>query len=333
MVPVADWQNLRHAVGKAARGKHHQAEVRGFLANLHEQLSRLQEELLAGTYRVGGYRRFLVHDPKRRTIHAAPFRDRVLQHALLNVVEPDFERVLISDCFASRKGKGKHAAWKRALQFSRRFPFYVKLDVRKYFDSIDHARLLSLLRRMFKDPELLRLLEQIIESYHTAPGRGVPIGTLISQHCANHYLGGVDRLVKERLRVRGYVRYMDDSALWSEDKACLRRWVAVIRTFLWEDLHLRLKPCRFGRTCEGVPFLGARVLSAGILPDRRARRRFADRLQGYAGDYRAGRMTERDLQRRTDALLGSIPSSPSSPSSPSAAWRTRAIAAVAELLE
>ena len=320
LAEVADWKNLRLAVAKAARGKHHRPEVRAFLRSRTEELDRLRRELLDQSYRVSPYRQFVVLDPKRRIIHAAAFRDRVLHHAILNVVEPDFERRLIHDTFACRTGKGKHLAWQRAQQFAARFRYYAKLDVRKYFDSIDHAILRGMLRRVFKDHAFLQLLDRILASHAARPGKGVPIGTLLSQHWANHYLGALDRHVKEALGVPGYLRYMDDFVLFSDRSAAREAWVESVRAFSRSVLCLDLKPVRWGICREGVPFLGGRVLPGGVLPDRRTRRRFALRLRQYQQERFEGRLSERGLQRRLDALFGSLP--------PRArgAWHLRAIA-------
>ncbi len=145
----------------------------------------------------------------------------MLHHALTLVCEPVFERLLIADTFACRRGKGREAAVERAKQFARRYPWFLKLDIRKYFNSIDHERLLWLLGRKFKDRRLLDLFGRIIASYEVTPGRGVPIGSLTSQHFANFYLAGLDRFVKEGLRAGGYVRYMDDFVVWDENRTRL----------------------------------------------------------------------------------------------------------------
>ena len=173
---------------------------------LDENLAGLARDLAEGTYTVGPYHQFTIFDPKERLITAPCFRDRVLHHALTLVCEPVFERFLIADTFACRRGKGREAAVERAKQFARRYPWFLKLDIRKYFNSIDHEILLGLLARKFKDRRLLDLFGRIIASYEVAPGRGVPIGSLTSQHFANFYLGWLDRFVKEGLRAGGYVQ-------------------------------------------------------------------------------------------------------------------------------
>ena len=189
-------------------------------------------ELEHDTFRVGNYHQFTIHDPKERLITAPCFRERVLHHAIFNLCEPILERHLIADTFACRVGKGWLVALERAQRFAGRHRFFLKLDIRKYFDSIAHAILLARLGRLFKDRRLLHLFERIIESYSTPPGRGVPIGSLTSQHFGNFYLASLDRWVKERLRVRGYVRYMDDFALWADTSCALKIHLSEVGNFL-----------------------------------------------------------------------------------------------------
>jgi RNA-directed DNA polymerase len=160
---IAAPANLLEAYLKARRGKTQQAEVRAFAARLDAELGQMRADLLAGRCRFDRYRTFRVYDPKERLIHAAPFPDRVLHHAVLNVCEPYFERAQVFDSYACRKGKGTRAALLRARDFARRYPCYLKLDVRKYFASIGHEPLKDMLRRMFKDQHLLALLETVID--------------------------------------------------------------------------------------------------------------------------------------------------------------------------
>ena len=216
MERVLDRETLREAFARASRGKRTKRDAAAFGMRLDENLAELARDLAEGTYTVGPYHQFTIFDPKERLITAPCFRDRVLHHAVTLVCEPVFERFLIADTFACRRGKGREAAVERARHFARRYPWFLKLDIRKYFNSIDHEVLLGRLARKFKDRRLLDLFGRIIASYEVAPGRGVPIGSLTSQHFANFYLGGLDRFVKEGLRAGGYVRYMDDFVVWGE---------------------------------------------------------------------------------------------------------------------
>ena len=202
--------NLRHAFQRAARGKRHRAEVAAFQITIDERLADMSVRLQRGEFPVGRFRQFEIHDPKRRIITAPDFPERVLHHAIIRVCEPHLERWLIADTYACRPGKGREAAVLRAAGFARRFPWRLHLDVRQYFDSIPHDTLLACLRQRLKDRQLLELFQGIIAGFRGAAGRGLPIGSLMSQHFANLYLGWLDRFVKESLRIPGYVRYMDD---------------------------------------------------------------------------------------------------------------------------
>jgi hypothetical protein len=300
---VIEWSNLREAAAKAMRGKRHRPDARRYLQNLDSNLQHLAEAVRAGTIPVGRMHTFLIRDPKERVICAPCFEERVLHHAIMNVCEPWFERWLIDDTYACRREKGRIAALLRARDFSRRFRWCVKLDVRKYFESIPHSRLLDLLARRFKDLPLLALWRRVIQSHRGAQGRGLPIGSLTSQHFANFYLGWLDRFAKEQLRVQGYVRYMDDMAFWARDRSLLEQAVREAECFLKQELALELKPCHgIQSTRRGFDLLGCRVFPDRLTLSRRSRRRFARKLCRLEAAYRDGRLDESALQARAAAL-------------------------------
>ena len=214
---IPEPENLRLAFHKAARGRRGQAVVRQFAASLDQRIAAMSVAIREGTFPIGRFQQFLIRDPKERVITAPCFDERVLHHAIMNVCEPVMDRWLIDDTFACRTGKGREAAIERAQHFARDAAWSLKLDVRRFFDSVPHGTLMILLERRFKDRRLLELLTRIITAYRGELGIGLPIGSLTSQHFANFYLGWLDRFVKESLRVRGYVRYMDDMILWHDD--------------------------------------------------------------------------------------------------------------------
>ncbi len=191
----------------------------------------------------------------------------------MNLCEPIFERRSIYDSYACRKGKGRLAAIDRAREFCRRNRFFLKMDIRRYFDSVNHEVLRSLLRRMFKDERLLQLFKQIIESYETTPGTGIPIGNLTSQHFANSYLGSLDRFIKEELRCRHFVRYMDDFVVWSDDRAWLpfSRLLGMRIPVVCAERYLKMRY----RHDEGHNF---RASARGLEP-RESRRRLEQQRQ------------------------------------------------------
>jgi hypothetical protein len=253
---IAEPENLALAFWKASRGKRGKAEVRLFGARLGDELERLREGIMAGDYPVGRFRCFTVHDPKERAIYAAAFPERVLHHAIMNICEPEFERAAIFDSYACRKGKGQWAAMARAEAFAAQSSHFLKLDIRKYFDSIAHDRLMGLIEGRFKDDRLLAWFWRLMGCYETAPGRGLPIGSLMSQHWANFFLSPLDRHVKEVLRCKRYVRYMDDSVVWGDSSRDLELVLGAVERVVG-DLGLAFKPWPYiNRTACGMDFLG-----------------------------------------------------------------------------
>ncbi len=299
---IPERDNLRLAFYKASKAKRDRSDQRELAACLEPALTRIADDLLAGTIEFGKAVRFTIHDPKQREITAPVFRERVLHHAIMNICEPYFERFLIDDTYACRIGKGRIAALQRAEHFSRRYPKAVKLDMRRYFDSIRHSELLTRLRTRFKDERLLDLFQKVVASHHTSPDAGLPIGSLISQHLANFYLGWFDRFVKEHLHIRGYVRYMDDCVLWGDSSTELRRAVEESGSFLTRDLHLEARVPWAGSSKSGLPFLGCRVFPTHLQLNRRSRRRYRKRLIALDEDLQRGQLTAPEFQQRTEAL-------------------------------
>lgn len=256
-----------------------------------------------GTVRVGDYRTFYVYDPKKRLICAAAFRERVLHHALMNVCHPFFERHLISSSYATRIGKGTYKALEHAHHAMSRYRYVAKLDVRKYFDTVDHAVLKLQLRRIFKDKALLTVFDAIIDSYQTEECHGLPIGNLTSQYFANHYLSCCDHYIKETLRVPEYVRYMDDMLLFADDYYVLQHCVNEVISYVDKNLHLRLKPPVLVSTAVGVPFLGYHLKKFRIVLTGRSRRRFAQRLSLYGKLLDNGTWTEQQYHEHITPLL------------------------------
>ena len=223
---VCDWDNLYLAYRKARRGKRGRAPAATFEYNQEANLVQLHQELIAKTYAPGDYHSFYIHEPKRRLISAAPFRDRVVHHALCNIIEPVFERGFIYDSYANREGKGTHRALDRAQQFARRFRYVLQCDVRQFFPSVDHAILRGILSHKIADHDVLWLIDHILGSglgvlaqeyemqwfprddlFAINHPRGLPIGNLTSQFWANCYLNPLDHFVKRELCCGGYVRY------------------------------------------------------------------------------------------------------------------------------
>lgn len=259
------FENLHTAYLKARKGKRYAADVMKFSQRLEENLIDLQNHLIWKSYQPSPYRFFTVYEPKERLIAALPFRDRVLHHALCNIIEPIFERSMIFDSYACRVGQGVLAGVNRTTEYLRRARrkwgrvYCLKGDITKFFPSIEHAALKRIIRRRISCPDALDLMELIIDS--TGTERGLPIGNLTSQLWANVYLNELDHFCKERLRVKKYLRYMDDFVLFHHDKHFLRTALQEIRHFLENNLCLSLndKTQIFPVGPRPVDFLGYRI--------------------------------------------------------------------------
>jgi hypothetical protein len=225
----------------------------------------------------------------------------------MNVCEPILERAAVFDSYACRKGKGRVLAVARAQDFARTHRWFLKMDIRKYFDSIHQATLRGLLGRKFKDPLLLGVFDRILASYHNAPGCGLPIGNLTSQHFANFYLSPLDRFLKEKLGRGAYVRYMDDFVVWGESGIELRAVCEQVREFLSAKLKLELKAnTAINRTAFGMDFLGYRLFPGTVRLARRSKVRFTRKFRRYEAAQRCGRWSELKLQQRMQALLAFV---------------------------
>lgn len=255
---IANFQALTAAAKCAVRGKRRKPGPAAFIARLETEALRLERQLLDGSYKPGRYRRIEIRDPKHRIVSAAPFRDRVVHHALCHVVEPIFERGFIFDSYANRIGKGTHRAVDRYEAFRDRFRHVLRCDIFRYFPAIDHDILKRDLRRRIKCEQTLWLMDRIVDGSNKQepvnlhyPGddlwtpyerrRGLPIGNLTSQFFANIYLDGMDHFCKEVLGAKGYLRYVDDFVLFHDDPEVLAAWRVRIARYL-EGRRLKLHP-------------------------------------------------------------------------------------------
>lgn len=300
---IADLENLQLAFYKAQKGKAAKSSVLEYGKNLQANLHDLREQISSAEVEAGDYRYFTIYDPKQRVICAAPFGQRVMHHALMNVCHPYFEKVQIFDSYASRLERGTYAALARAKHFHRRFTWFLKLDFRKYFDSLEHGVIKRQLRSLFKDSRLLKIFESIIDSYQASPNKGVPIGNLTSQYFANHYLTSVDHYVKEVLNIPAYVRYMDDLVLWHNDKEALIEALAQVRRYSKERLNLALKPACLNRSAHGLPFLGYLLYPHRTRLAQRSRKRFIKKLRLYADRLISGVWSQQEYQAHILPLI------------------------------
>ena len=294
-----------------------------FNLNLEKEIFRLREELRSGTYLPGSYRQFFVREKETRLISAAPYRDRVVHHAVMNVIEPILSRSFIFDSYANRIGKGTHHAVRRFQEFLRSSRYVLKMDVRKYFHSIDHEILLGQIERRIKDSRVSELLRLIVETsppqervldYFPGDGllapldrkKGLPIGNLTSQFFANYYLDGFDHFMKENLKCRRYLRYVDDFAGFENDKGKL--WDIRDRAGEYLEGNLRLKlhtiKTRVYRSDEGITFLGYRVWPDRIRLERSNVVRFRRRLKRMRKEFSEGTVGPGEVKQRLAGWLG-----------------------------
>lgn len=250
-------ENLRLADVKASKGKRRQRGVRAHRRNQEANLLQVERMLVNETYRTSPYYTFTIREPKERTIFQLPyFPDRIIHHAVMNILEPCFMRVFTADTYSCIKRKGIHAAsraLRRALCDEAGTQYCLKLDIKKFYPSVDHDILKALLRRKFKDRRLLNLLDGIIDS-----ADGLPIGNYLSQYFANFYLTYFDHWLKEVKGVKYYFRYADDIVILAPDKVTLHALLADIKKYLTVELKLTVKQNYqvFPVDARGIDFVG-----------------------------------------------------------------------------
>ena len=313
---VVDFENLLRASRLAQKRKRFRPNVLAFNDRLEQELQQLQTELTTLSYRPGDYRTFRIRDPKPRMISAAPYRDRVVHHALCNVIVPLLDRTLIETTYANRLGYGSHRALKRFTEWTRQYRYCLQCDISKYFPSIDHEILKALIRRHLKCPETLWLIDTIIDASNEQvpvieyfPGdnlltpverrRGLPIGNLTSQFFANVYLSPFDHFVKRRLKLKRYLRYVDDFAAFSDDWQEMAEARGAMEECL-ATLRLKMHPVKsqLFETRYGANFVGFRILPDRIRVRNDNVRRARQRLKALQLQYATGEIDLEPLVQR-----------------------------------
>jgi len=293
---VISFENLYFAAREAWSGKRRKTAPAKFFLNHSHLLTDLQKQLQNGSYKPGEYNTFYIYEPKKRLISAAPFIDRVVHHAICRIIEPLFDRTFIYDSYACRKGKGTHAAIDRFTYYARRYRYALKCDIKKFFPSMDHEVLKSQIRSKIADEQLLQLIDMIIDHSNPQepvndyfPGdnlftpyerkKGMPIGNLTSQFFANIYLNRFDHYIKDDLGVKAYLRYVDDTAFFSNEVDYLLELKTKSEIFL-NQFRMRLHPnkCHIFQTAKGFPFLGFVIFPDHRLVKREAVTRYKRRL-------------------------------------------------------
>lgn len=313
---IHDLLNLWTAFTKASKGRRGHPSIAAFEYNLESELIQLRDELRDETYLPGGYRSFTVHEPKRRKISAAPFRDRVVHHALMNIIGPMLERKFIHDSYANQVGKGTHTALDRCTYFMRRYDYVLPCDVKQFFPSVDHEILKAVLSKTIQDERAMNLAKKIIASgegvlneeyamtyfkgdtlFAVHRPRGLPIGNLTSQFWANVYLNELDQLIKQKLKVCAYVRYVDDFLLFSNDKKELHEWRSAVVEFLASlRLTIHEESAHARPAWKGVTFLGFIVFPTHRRLKPPKGYAFRRRWQYFYSMRQAGQMTPEKLK-------------------------------------
>lgn len=307
---MADCGNIQKGYNKARKCKRYRKDVLQFTKEKEENLDKIRNEILGLTYEPSEYRYFKVYEPKERQIMALPFYDRVVQHAVNNVLEPIFNKRFIFHSYACRKDKGMHAAsdalqkWLYEWQkFHPNEPLYaIKADIHHYFQSINHDVLKAEIRKVIKDAGALVLIDRIIDHNGQMPdGIGIPVGNLTSQLFANIYLNKLDQYIKHTLGADNYMRYMDDFIILSPDKEQLRRWLADIERFLRDELQLELNPkTTILAAKNGIDFVGYkhRATHRKVRPDS------IKRIKKTIKKYERGNITKEKLQKSIASWTG-----------------------------
>jgi len=305
---IISLENLFDAWTEFKKEKSSKNDVAEFEVNLEDHVFDLHEDLKNETYKHGGYFSFFVHDPKRRHIHKAPVRDRLVHHAVHRVIEPEWNKIFIFDSWSSRKDKGTHAAVRRlqdlALKLSgnhSRTLWVLKLDITKFFDFVDHEILLNILAKRTPDNRLMDLLREIIDSFNP----GLPLGNLTSQLFANVYMNELDQFVKQELKIRGYIRYVDDFVLMHQDKGFLLDNFRKIEVFIREKLRLKIHPKKIilKTYASGIDYLGyVSFPNHGVLRTKTKRRMFK-RINGKNFSSYNGILRHCRSQNLSKALL------------------------------
>lgn len=295
------------------KGKEKKLEVQQFGIDLEDNLFALHEQLTGGFYKHADYTSFFIQDPKLRHIHKAYIRDQLLHHAILRIIEPIFEKQFIHDSYSSRKGKGTHRAVKRLRRFAwklsrnnTRTVWILKCDIKKFFDSVDHDTLKNLLRKEIYDARTLELIDEIITSYCSKTGKGIPLGNVTSQLFSNVYLNPLDQFIKRILRQKYYVRYADDFIVLGRDQQHLQELMPTINEFLKEKLALGLHPQKIcvRKWNQGIDFLGYISFPHYTIVRTKTKRRIFQKLKTKKKELVKGFIDNQSFNQTVQSYLG-----------------------------
>lgn len=327
---ICSFEWLLYANMNARKGKRYRLEVMAFASRLEDNLIVIQLSMTDGTYILGPYRKLWVYVPKKRLVMALEYPDRIVQWSIYQYLMPVYDKLFIEDSYACRKNKGSHRAADRLQYWMRQVSrkpgpgwYYLKLDISKYFYRVDHEKLLTILARRIKDPELMAFIRGVVNStaepFGLPRGRtpqdtppeewlydvGMPIGNLTSQLFANIYLNELDQYCKHQLKIHYYIRYMDDIIILGPDKETLHRWKADIEIFLMDELALDLNDKTSIRPVRnGVEFVGVRIWPTHMKLRKSTVGRMKREVRAISAKYAAGEMSRLDFERRAASIRG-----------------------------
>lgn len=283
-------ENFQEAYKNSIKGKSSQKQVKRFKVNEKENLERVRLLCAGGKFKTSKYRMMTIHEPKERIIYKLPYcPDRIVQHAVMNVLKPIFVRSFIKDTYACIEGRGQHKASRRCSEFVRRNAYCLKCDIRKFYPSINQRILSEKLHRKIKDAKFMELVDGIIFSF--PGGKNCPIGNYCSQWFGNFYLSFLDNYIKHELKCEDYERFCDDFILFSNDKNYLNVCREKIRAFLKDELDLEFSKCDLFKTKQGVDFCGYRHFGKYVLLRKSTAKRIKRRFRNIAA---AGVLSESD---------------------------------------
>lgn len=309
---IITFENMYESYLEARKGRKLKPEILKAGRNIEKTIREMQRQLHDGTWRSDRYNEFVCYtEVKRRVIHAPSFRNRIFHHALVRIVRPLFERKFIYDSYAIIKGRGVHPAVYRTQDFLRRASrqgervYVLQCDISKYYPSMDHEFLKQRIRRTIADERVLQAWDALIDGFEIEPGKGLPIGALTSQISANIYLDYLDHYIKDRLRIKYYLRYMDDFIVIGNSKAELQELLGKIRRVVMEEMKLKLNPkTRIYAASKGVNFAGYRIFTTHILPRKRNVKAARIRFRRLNHEYKYYRASLADVRSRVMSFLG-----------------------------
>jgi retron-type reverse transcriptase len=305
--------NLLDAWNEFKRGKRKKPDVADFELHLEDRIFRLHRELMDKTYTHDPYFDFYVCDPKRRHIHKATVRDRVLHQAIFRALYPIFDKHFIYDSYSSRNYKGTHAGVARLISACRKETknwrqnaYALKCDIRKFFDSIDHKILRELIIKKVTDPDLLWLIDIIFESFEKQSGKGLPLGNVTSQLFANIYLNELDQFAKHVLKARYFFRYCDDFVIVDSNKTHLQSLLPRIHKFLADTLQMELHPNKveIRKIQQGVDFLGYVVLPHAMVVRTHTKQRIIRKMKQAYKDFIQQKISKETFENKKASFLG-----------------------------